>query len=871
MINEDGKCKCLSSDANGYCRSEAAVVLFLQRKSSASRIYATILNSRSGTDGYKEEGITFPSRVSQARLVKETLEGCNVDPNEICYVEAHCTGTKAGDPVELNALYDALCTTRSPDNPLYVGCLKSNIGHSEGASGLAAIAKAIIVLEKKLIPPNLHFLSPNLNLIGLVDGRQRPVNHITPLRGDIVPVNCFGFGGANTHVLLKRHTIEQEKDVNRVKRNEQTRLVLLSSRTKKGMDMLTEFMEKNPFNVTPGFLHLLDNLSTFSSESGMVYKSYRFLTPNSDRNCYHVDNSREKVSPKLVSFGATNVHFHIDIDPCLKNKSYTLIQNHAKNLIQILQSAKFSSKLLAHVEGLVKEVRENFNLKLGSFTQSSSSPIVTDKEAVLTLIITCIGIIELLNELLVTPPELVCHRSSSDVSLTTLVDSYLKKSISSQDLFEAALSKVSKLKQNGTNGKVEPHFNCLNHSQSVTICGGSSLLEFDGSKFDDLLSLLAHLHSNNHPINMNKLYQYKGPVPAGTTFLCNFIKWDHSIQYSMRPYCSQWQRIQHRNSTNVIFHFDKRVFDEEFLFDHIIDERVLFPATGYLMMVWAAFTRLRDFSATPVFDNPVKFSNVHFLSATVMPETKETSFSVKINQDNGLFIVNCEGTTVVTGTVSPASEIGDVEELAPSAESYDLTPRDVYKELRVRGYDYGLLFLGIESARSDGTSGRVYWRHVVPKNMRQHIGKDDAAQEVELWLKNWIPFVDSLLQLLIVSPTNMNRSLLVPTFLETLVCHPKQLNENLDSAEVVHDSISNDEARIVDVKVNSQLRTIHTKGILIKGMKTSQLNRRPQNASLKEYTFCPYNDLNILSTYQSNMPLKNEILEYYNQLEHVRK
>lgn len=145
MITREGKCKCLDQgvrlnlkkvffwfksffQANGYVRSEACVVFLLQRASEAKRIYCTILNAKSNSDGYKEEGITFPSRIGQRNLVSDVYREVGIDPCTIDYIEAHCTGTKAGDPVEMNAMYDVICEKKTPKNPLYLGCLKSNMG-----------------------------------------------------------------------------------------------------------------------------------------------------------------------------------------------------------------------------------------------------------------------------------------------------------------------------------------------------------------------------------------------------------------------------------------------------------------------------------------------------------------------------------------------------------------------------------------------------------------------------------------------------------------------------------------------------------------------------------------------------------------------
>lgn len=113
--------------ADGYCRSEAVVAILLQKKSAARRIYATVLNTRTNNDGYKPEGITFPSMSAQRILMKETYAEAGVNPLDVKYMEAHMTGTPAGDPVESQAIVEALCVNRK--EPLLMGCLKSELSY----------------------------------------------------------------------------------------------------------------------------------------------------------------------------------------------------------------------------------------------------------------------------------------------------------------------------------------------------------------------------------------------------------------------------------------------------------------------------------------------------------------------------------------------------------------------------------------------------------------------------------------------------------------------------------------------------------------------------------------------------------------------
>jgi hypothetical protein len=114
-------------------------VVLLQKAKDAKRVYATFVHSKTNCDGYKEQGITFPSSVMQATLFKEFYDEIKIPPHMVNFLEAHGTGTQVGDPEELNAIDKIFCSNRT--EPLYIGSIKSNLGHSEPASGLCSIAK----------------------------------------------------------------------------------------------------------------------------------------------------------------------------------------------------------------------------------------------------------------------------------------------------------------------------------------------------------------------------------------------------------------------------------------------------------------------------------------------------------------------------------------------------------------------------------------------------------------------------------------------------------------------------------------------------------------------------------------------------------
>jgi acyl transferase domain-containing protein/ubiquinone/menaquinone biosynthesis C-methylase UbiE/acyl carrier protein len=209
MLAPDGRCKSFDARANGYVRAEGAGVVVLKPVSRAladgDPVYAVVHGTAVNQDG-RTTGISLPNRVAQEAMLVEAYRQAGVPPEQVQYVEAHGTGTPVGDPIELKALGAVLGDRRSAENPCIVGSVKTNIGHLEAASGIAGLIKCALSLKHGLIPPNLHFQTPNpdipfdaLKLRVPQTAEQWPDTGAAPR---LAGVNSFGFGGTNAHVIL---------------------------------------------------------------------------------------------------------------------------------------------------------------------------------------------------------------------------------------------------------------------------------------------------------------------------------------------------------------------------------------------------------------------------------------------------------------------------------------------------------------------------------------------------------------------------------------------------------------------------------------------------------------------------------------------
>ncbi|GLH14333.1 Uncharacterized protein GBIM_18688 [Gryllus bimaculatus] len=167
----------------------------LGRAKDARRVYATVVNAAVNCDGFKEQGITYPSGQAQAELMRDTCRGAGVDPASVAYVEAHGTGTRVGDPEEVGSIDKVFCLESGRQTPLLIGSVKSNLGHTEPVSGLCSIAKVIVAMEDGVIPPSINFRRPRKTIQGLMEGRVKVVvvliSSVSAARTDAVVVAAF--------------------------------------------------------------------------------------------------------------------------------------------------------------------------------------------------------------------------------------------------------------------------------------------------------------------------------------------------------------------------------------------------------------------------------------------------------------------------------------------------------------------------------------------------------------------------------------------------------------------------------------------------------------------------------------------------------
>ncbi|CAH1394198.1 unnamed protein product, partial [Nezara viridula] len=851
VLSSDGKCKVFDEHANGYCRSETIGCIFLQKKRNARRIYATMVHVKTNCDGYKEQGITYPSGETQQKLLQEFYEECMIDPSKIAWVEAHGTGTKVGDPEEVTALYNVFCKNRNA--PLKIGSVKSNLGHTEPSSGICSIAKVILAMERCLIPPNIHFNTPRSDIEYFHTGEIQVVTEPTPWEGGMVGVNSFGFGGANCHVLLEWNP--NGKKNGGLPEDDIPRLVNISGRTVEAVDYILKYLDGNNMDVE--LIKMFHDIHKDEIPSHL-YRGFIILTKDKSFSQKRVEycGMKKKVYAQFSAF-CTNWKpfdkslfqfpvFHqsllkmsqaVSIDiPYLITDSSNSMTNPVDYFVAVVASQIALYDLLTSIN---VSVDGYFGLSLGNLVCAYVDGCCTAEEAIqaayhiavivgqsagnghqnaiksnLSMLFKCLvssksKIMEVLKKIFTSGKARSQKWLSSCDERKCDADFMFKNLISNSDinLGDDSTSPEDILILNmGPKGMYEN----LDHA---------SLDIVDNSGIDSCTSLLVtigRLFNNGLEADLSKLYpEVSYPVSRSTPMIAPLVRWNHDDDWYVTSYQLQKKIGSGERTISVSLTED----ESEYISGHVIDGRNLFPATGYLTLVWETMGLMKGEHYTEV---PVVFENIRFQRATNMSKDGSVDFTVIIQRSSGNFEIWEGGAAIVSGRVYVCEDINNymvpLDAPITTDKEMQFSTKDIYKELRLRGYNYNGLF-----------------RSITGLNITDKIAK-------VRWHKNWVAFMDNMLQIQMMF--NDTRGLFVPTSIERVV---------LDGKKHVQSTFSLPEDGDQDLAVYyfQDAELIKCGGIEIMGLRADAIPRRKNlaEAVLEKYEFVP----NVTDTEEYNM------------------
>ncbi|KAL8163353.1 UNVERIFIED_CONTAM: hypothetical protein K2H54_018774 [Gekko kuhli] len=329
------------------------------------------------------------------------------------------------------------------------------------------------------------------------------------------------------------------------------------------------------------------------------------------------------------------------------------------------------------------------------------------------------------------------------------------------------------------------------------------------------------IHLTGINVFANNLYPpVECPAPVGTPLISPYILWDHSQTWDV-PKAEDFPTSTGGSGAATVYNIDVNPESpDHYLVGHCIDGRVLYPATGYLVLAWRTLARSLG---TYIEQMPVVFEDVTIHQATILPKKGSAQLEVRLMPASQCFEVSSNGSLCVSGKICLLEETAlnnfrnQQIDQKDTCSKITLTKGDIYKELRLRGYDYGPTFQGLIESSSDGNSGKV------------------------LWNGNWVTFLDTLLHLIILGETG--RSLRLPTRIRSVCIDPTV------HKECVHKY--SDDIEAFDAAVDRCFNTITAGAVQVSGLHASVAPRRQQEQTpptLEKFCFVPHVESDCLSS-----------------------
>ncbi|MED1798840.1 condensation domain-containing protein [Brevibacillus porteri] len=257
----DGRSKSFDERANGTGAGEGAGIVLLKRLEDAIRdgdyVHAVISGSAMNQDAARSNSLGAPSPVAQTEVIREAWEQAGIHPRQISYIEAHGTGTRLGDPIEIKGLTDAFRLYTTDTSFCAIGSVKSNIGHLGNSAGITGLIKVILSMRDDTLYPLVHFQKPN-PLINFAESAVYPIDRAKPWQAEpkIAGISSFGLSGTNVHAVVREAGSGQLTKKGSVGKPQEEghQLITLSAMTERSLTAfarhLGAYVQKNPFSLS---------------------------------------------------------------------------------------------------------------------------------------------------------------------------------------------------------------------------------------------------------------------------------------------------------------------------------------------------------------------------------------------------------------------------------------------------------------------------------------------------------------------------------------------------------------------------------------------------------------------------------------------
>ncbi|WP_108869634.1 SDR family NAD(P)-dependent oxidoreductase [Aquimarina aquimarini] len=707
MLSSDGFCKTFSSKADGYVRSEGCAVFYLKPLKKAqldgdpilSVICATGIN-QDGASG----GLTVPYGPAQENLIRKTLDKANLNPEDIDYVEAHGTGTPLGDPIEVQALNNTIGIGHNNKNPLKIGSVKTNIGHTEPVAGLAGLMKTVLSMQHEMIPSNLHADPPN-PYIDWDDMPLKVVTKNTPWyrneKSRYAGISSFGFTGTNTHAIIKEAPVIKLLDTPSEDKNY---FFTCSAKTKKALETqvknhvnyLKEVTEKEIADVCytslTGRNHFQYRISVIENSKEDIINSLQ-TSFKKESNAFFSKISLEKskiafIIPDLLNFNLEAVRFLFNEHPVFRKiikdcdrvtdnnykllESFTTKNDQNTSLDEQDNSILYFTALYAYAKswiywGITPDLLLCSNHSSSQILAACISGVFDYKSAIQLLEKKHSFINKADTEKEVTQIIEQIEFSNPDITLATDTSGF----IDSDDITSIIYWKNQLISSNLKTNKnldltaiIEKHdlFLCIGRPQKIsnTISALKEKIILDNhfnqgeykNQFLKCIQSLYHFGVEVNWINFIEGQNYKKVVLPNYPFQRKYY-WLNHIEENSNSYMIPKNIYKHEhpllgNKIELALSLDQTIRYNgvlntqypSFIKDHKVYDKILFPGAGYIEMAFAGAISVANRKSI----KHITLSEISFKQSLELIEGKnttiQTSFSPLMSSSNSRYEFN---------------------------------------------------------------------------------------------------------------------------------------------------------------------------------------------------------------------------------------